>query len=530
MKFTWLLILILIISFFYCFGDRQPSKRLLEQVEVTNALISVRVYDKGKPVRGLKTENFSIIENGKKMKINTCYMEKKQLKVRVNVEDFEGKTGVSPRLFVLIFNIADDRLDINTGIDFFFDKILLPNDRLIVRTNNFFLKDRRILDPQAEKKKIKKILRLEMRFARMTMSAMRNTLKLFITEFQDYISINASRSGGGGGGGAADPDGLIEKGVRTFVLKYRILLKEFKKTLIQIPLKEYIQLAVYLQDQKLGKWVLNFHQIARFPQPLHNTTFGERLHEYRYYLDMISEINMPQSMPGNNIGKLFINTGATFHTLLMKYQGESFNDMEDYLTYNPLTNTAEGVLRKISRLTGGKVLRSNRVKDLYDKISAKEDIYYVLAYKTRRLSWKKKRKVTVRVDNKNYDIVYDNQKRTRFFRKTENKILTKKKMQNPEIRINQVNAAKGTLKILVSDYLLDPDTFPSVGRVVVRLQILDENSKVVMDKKKSNETIKQRVFFSIKLSQLEKGNYDIVIIVLDLLTGKEDLAIQEVFI
>jgi hypothetical protein len=153
-----------------------------------------------------------------------------------------------------------------------------------------------------------------------------------------------------------------------------------------------------------------------------------------------------------------------------------------------------------------------------------------LAYKTIQLPWKKKRNVTVQVDKKKYDIVYDDQKRSRFFRKTKNKILTKKKEQNPEIRIDRVNAGKGTLKILVSDYLLDPDRFPSMGKIAVRLQVLNENSKVVLDKKKSNETIKQRLFFSIKLSELEKGNYDIVIIVHDLLTGKEDLAIQEVLI
>ena len=93
-----------------------------------------------------------------------------------------------------------------------------------------------------------------------------------------------------------------------------------------------------------------------------------------------------------------------------------------------------------------------------------------------------------------------------------------------------MNAGKGTLKILVSDYLLDPDTFPSMGKVAVRLQVLDENSKIVMDKKKSNETMKQRLFFNIKLSDLEKGNYDVVVMVHDLLTGKEDLAVQEVLI
>ncbi len=102
--------------------------------------------------------------------------------------------------------------------------------------------------------------------------------------------------------------------------------------------------------------------------------------------------------------------------------------------------------------------------------------------------------------------------------------------QRPEIRISRVNAAKGIIKILISDYLLDPDTYPAVGKILVRLQVLDDKSKVVVDKKRTSETMKQRLFLSIKLSQLEKGHYDVVVMVHDLLTGKEDLAVQEVLI
>lgn len=535
MKFTVGLIIIITLSLFYSFGfgDRQTSKRLLEQVEVTNTLISVRVYDNGKPVKGLKKNNFRIVENGKEMKLNACYMETKQLKPVAGGENFDAKTGVSPRLFVLIFNITDDRLDINTGVDFFFDHILRPNDRLILRTNNFFLKDRRVLDPLAEKRKIKKILRLEMKWARMTMSGMLNTLKLFVGEYNDYMAVIVNRSGGGDDESVTDPYGLIEKAIRSFVLKYRVLLAEFKRSLIQIPLKEYISLAAYLEDQKLEKWVLNFYQVARFPQPELNSGLRQKLHALGYYLGLVSDINMPSwNLPTDSIGKLFINTGATFHTILMKYKGESFIDdrLRGYLAYSPLTNDAEEVLRKISRMTGGNVLRSNRIKDLYDNITDQEDVYYVLAYKTRKLPWEKKRKVTVSLDNKNYQVLYDNQERSRSFRKRENKILTKMGKQGPEIRIRRANAEKGLLKILVSDYLLDPDTYPSIGKVMVRLQIMDEQSKVVLDKKKTNETTKQQLFFSIKLSQLTGGQYDVVVIVHDLLTGKQDLAVQEVFI
>jgi hypothetical protein len=47
-----------------------------------------------------------------------------------------------------------------------FQKIIHPNDRLIVVSNNYFLKDRVVKDPEKEKEKLINILEVEIKRVR----------------------------------------------------------------------------------------------------------------------------------------------------------------------------------------------------------------------------------------------------------------------------------------------------------------------------------------------------------------------------
>ncbi|UCH95196.1 MAG: hypothetical protein JSV88_33815 [Candidatus Aminicenantes bacterium] len=544
------LIALIIILIFPCFvgsEDIYKHKPILEEVEVTNMLLTVRVYDKGKPVKGLKRSDFRILENGKEQEINECYLRMKHLNIEKDAStgDFNREPAVVPRLFVLIFNISDYRLNINDGVDYFFDRVLRPNDRLMIMTNRFFLNDHLVLDPRAEKRRAKKILKIEMIHAKSTINEIEKTLKSYIDEYNDFMTIRNMRnenigenSGGNQGGDSGgnennnqneDPEGIEISAITHFVLQYCNFVKEIKKSFLRIPLKEYIGLAAYLWEQKLEKWVLNFYQIPRFPQPDINSEFEEKIRASGYAMDILNAVMMPEETETNSIAQLFVNTGATFHTLLMKYEGNLFNDdLRNYLAYRPITNDSEGILRKISRMTGGKVIRSNQIKKFYDKISMKEDIYYVLAYKTKRGIGNKKRKVTVLVKNKNYKVIYDNQRRSRNFRQEEKKLLTNQNEKVPQIRLRDVDYGDGILKILVSDFKIDTTLQPRAGHVKVLLHFLDERSKLVMAKEKSIKSPEPQMHMAINLSLLKKGNYEVIVMVKDLVTGIQDLAIQEV--
>ena len=528
--------------------ENHINKRLLEKVDVTNAIITVRVFDKKKPVIGLKKNDFQVIENGKERKINQCYMTRKQLQVEEDAvkEGFNRKPAPIPRLFVLIFNISDYRLNINQGVDYFFDHILRPKDRLMIITNRFFLNDHLVMDPHSEKRRTQKLIFMEMVWAKSTINEIEKTLKSFIDEYNDSIAIrnmrneNDSQDGGGRNntGGANnpaaginpdDPDRYEREAISLFVIKYVNFVKEIKKSFLHIPLREYIGLAAYLKEHDLEKWVLNFFQIPRFPQPELNSDFLAKIRACGYSFDIFNAAILPEETEENSIARLFVNTGATFHTLLMKYEGELFTDsLKNYLSYQPITNDSEAILRKISRMTGGSVMRSNKIKDLYDKISNKEDIYYVLAYKIDPLTNSDNRKISVTVKNKNYKILFDNRKRSGYFRRTQEKFLSLQEKKTPQIRLKHVNYQEGILRILVEDFKIDSTVRPNSGQVQVRLQFLDERSKVVLDKEKIIKAPDPHMVMAIKLSELSKGQYDVVIMVKDLVTGMQDLAIQEV--
>jgi len=550
MKPLRVLVLLVIFSSIYILSadEEQPgNKRVLEKVDVTNALITIRVYDKKKPVKGLKKSDFRIIENGEKKQINQCYMKRKQFRLEEEHGNPEGnrKPADSPRLYVLIFNISDYRLNINEGIDYFFDRVLRPKDRLMLMTNRFFLSDHLVTDPQAEKKRVKKVIYLEMVRAKSNINEIEKTLQSYIDDYRDFLIVRNIRddnefqdSSGRSIGGSTqtrnnpdNPDRMEREAISLFVSKYTNFVKETKKSFLHIPLRQYIGLAAYLKEQELEKWVLNFFQIPRFPQPDLNSDFMAKIRACGYSMDVLTAIMLPEEAEENSIARLFVNTGATFHTLLMKYEGELFTDsLRNYLSYQPISSDSEAILRKISRMTGGKVIRSNKIFDLYNKISTREDIYYVLAYKTDTPGTGNRQKISVSIKNKTYRVVFDNRKRSGTFRRAQNKILRSDKEKIQQIRLKNVIYRQGILKILVEQYKIDSTLKPYTGHVQVRLQFLNSNAKVVLDKEKTIKTPEPALYMAIKLSELGKGQFDVVILVKDLVTGMQDLAIQEVTI
>lgn len=523
--------------------NTNTTKRLLEEVDVTNALVTIRVYYKGKPVENLQRNHFKVFEDGKLKKINVCTMNRKTLGHMPDIPGEEVIASPPARLFVLIFNICDYRMNMYQGIERFFEKILGPNDRLIVMTNRFFLKDHTVVDPAAEKRRVFKMIEIEMKYAKSTINEIEKTVNSFIHEYHDLLSIrdlrnsaptsnNQQNDGGQTQQRIEDVDGLERAAVKHFVAKYCSYVKEIKNTFLKIPLREYIELAQYLKDQEMEKWVLNFYQIPRFPQPSLNTEFVEKIHYYGHFLDILDALNSSQDLPIPTISRSFINSGATFHTVLLKYQGDSFENLPDFLNYGPISNDSEEILRRISRDTGGNVMRTNRLDSFYDKISTQEDIYYVLAYQTRP---KKNKTPKLRIQvwdhsNRIYKVVYDNRKRSHAFKKAEKKFQDTHLNQELNIHLKQVEYGNGILRMQVSNFKMDKESSPPSSKFRIKLQLLDQTSRVVFFKEKQIETIQPQVMVGIKLNTLEAGQYDAMVIVEDILSGQQDLAIREVTI
>ena len=141
-------------------------------------------------------------------------------------------------------------------------------------------------------------------------------------------------------------------------------------------------------------------------------------------------------------------------------------------------------------------------------------------------SEKKSGKIEVKSANKKHKVVYDNQKRPKYFRSRMNLYKKSQSEKIPQIRLEKIQFNKGILSISAKNFKLNKK--PGIGKVMVRIRILDVNAVALFDRKKIVDTFEKKLDLNIRLPLLRKGYYSIVVEVKDLHTSKNDLAFEEI--
>ncbi|OQX52109.1 MAG: hypothetical protein B5M54_09735 [Candidatus Aminicenantes bacterium 4484_214] len=129
LRLLWGGVIILLISP----GLFSRQQTLVETSLVVNVEVPVRVFDnQGHFVDNLTIDDFEVYEDGVRQKIDAVYLIKKNL-----IRRKEEKKKLKPetkRTFFLIFEISEYTPRIARAIDDFIEKVLLPEDQLIVVT------------------------------------------------------------------------------------------------------------------------------------------------------------------------------------------------------------------------------------------------------------------------------------------------------------------------------------------------------------------------------------------------------------
>ena len=167
--------------------DREPTKdRIVEKVSVTNVEVPVRVLYKGKPVKGLKKEDFIVFENKKRVDINGFFIKSKKItltgKEQVTVPGQKAK----PRAFVLVFSITDFNPNLEKAVDHLFANVLRSNDRLMIFANDTVVTHPDISDGRTIKQQLLTYLREESRKAR-------RVLIKYIHEIETFLNMHEFR-------------------------------------------------------------------------------------------------------------------------------------------------------------------------------------------------------------------------------------------------------------------------------------------------------------------------------------------------
>jgi hypothetical protein len=510
-----------------------PHKQIVEKVDVTNIEVRVRVFHQGKPVRGLKKSNFKILLKKKEVPINGFFENRKAI---VPPSSPSHSEAPPPRLFLLIFNVCDYNVDFSKVLDTLFTRIFKPGDRLMVLSNSFFFDDRVIKDPVKEKRKLEQMLQMETQ-------GTRGRIKVFEQRLLNMRRSFLSRIRGAGTMNRYSAEMTRDE----FVATYSQLLKEYKYFYLNVNTAQYAQLAGYLEEQEVEKWVLSFYQVGRFFKPKAQSEFIKAVVGDSFgkgasrYDEMHKALEANGDLIQEDLGKLFVNSGATFHTMLLQDTTFIRNDLSDDLAYVPIGSDSHDLLKEIAEKTGGTFLSSNNADKFYSKVTGREDIFYVLTYAPPKGKAAKKGEINIvlntpdQSNTKEWRITYDDQDRSKSFRR----LIKKSKPTVPQIKIEQVELKGRFLSVVVANFQLEPPKNPKADpdtlKLPLRLQVLNRDMRSMYDgvevfKQRRKDLQTARVKLEMVLPTLPPGVYDFFVYVGDPATLKRDLAVKQITI
>ncbi len=132
-----LLIIAIIYSLSFGVQSQEDEITTTETVSVVNVEVPVRVFLKGEAVDHLKKSDFKLYESGEEQEINGFYLKRKKISLQDHPAKIEkGEPILGSRYFVLVFRITKFNKQLQKGIDYVFNKLLMKNDQLMVFVNN----------------------------------------------------------------------------------------------------------------------------------------------------------------------------------------------------------------------------------------------------------------------------------------------------------------------------------------------------------------------------------------------------------
>ncbi|MFC2155465.1 hypothetical protein ACFLRB_03110 [Acidobacteriota bacterium] len=482
-----------------------------EEVKVINVEVPVRVFYKGKAVENLARENFTLYE-GKKQQVITSFNISKQ-RIKVDKENFR------PRYFVLVFRLVNYNQEFKNGFKHFFDNTLHKNDSLLVMVNDQSL----VIDSLKEKEKV--FARLDSLLNKQAQQA-RGQMSSYLKRIEQEIDMRRFKV-------------LLQRPeflkIQDFLKKYLMIWKDYKNTYLLPNLDRYYYFAKHLEGIKKEKWVINFFQMEMIPNIIISGDIRMSLNRYteellsdpssefvsygRILRTMKNEINktlnIPLDFPVEQISKLFYKVNATFHSIFMRtIIGVESRDHESM----KILSDMEKCLGEISRSTGGTLVASTDLESAMNRIGEVDNLCYLLTYAPKNP--KKIGKIKIKVDNKKYKVVYDDNMRTDYIKAHFAEI--EKQDQTPVIRIKDLNLKDEKLSVSVVDFLLKKTDKGTIGQIGIHICIKDNKGKKIFDTGKRLTTEKDVVTITIPFKGLKKGTYDIIVDIKDFLTGKTE--------
>jgi hypothetical protein len=363
------------------------AQELTHAVSVINIEVPVRVYRGGIFVDSLTIKDFEVFDNNELQDIQAVYLVKKTSIQRedVNPRD-EGKKQIQPQVarhFALFFEMSDYLPEIDKTLDYFFDKVVLPGDSLIVLTpmKNYNLRSDALAKMPKEKvaEQLRGVLRRDIL---MGGSEYRNT----IDSMRRALTMPAD------GKSAKD---LLDEKLRDYALYLSKL-----ESLRRVNEKGLLDFAAYLKNLPGQKFVYMFYQKELIPQFSPNTLMKNELENLddgsatMKFLEMFELFNRDIGFNVDTVKKAFADSSISVHFMFVTKTPAVRNDVE----YN--VDTQEGGIHapvqismversediygafgEVARATGGIVDSSGNAAAAFARAVDASENYYLIYYK-----------------------------------------------------------------------------------------------------------------------------------------------------
>ena len=479
-----------------------------QAVTVTAVEIPVRVFHKGDPVKGLAKADFEVYENGVRQEITGFEVVSRRITPEAAVPAGGLAVPAEPKLFVLIFHIFDYGDAVDEGIDYFFQSVYSPGDRLMI------LAEDRLLNVEPDdnlakfSKRVKDTLKAFKSYSTASVVRAYTDLDHEGEKLHQYLQ----------GQGYASWHPMVNR----FYDEYQRVWNDYKRKFFTLDMGLYRSLLQRIRTMPGDKWVLLFEQRQMFPRlrrqgPIeteiriildNQTDPGQQALAQQIktmQLNLQKSMDIVKSFPSDALRELFLQAGVTFHHIMMKSSRQIVS--QDF-ELTDVGEDYEDCYRRISVATGGSSVFSNKVAEAIAEASVREDYHYLLAYAPQDPSGAKERKIEVKVGRKDADVVSLKQYVA---------------PGGPMISIADFKSGQKSIRFTLRDYARIPTEGKTVGSAAVRITIFNDKSEQVFASGKTLELVKDETKISLDFPQLASGSYFIIIDALDRTTGAKDV-------
>ena len=361
------------------------AQELQHDAIAINIEVPVRVFKGNQFIDHLTIDDFEVYEDGIIQKIEAVYLIKKTEIAREDtlMKKEEARNRFTPQVarnFILMFEVIDYLPKMKEAVEFFFEKIMTPQDTLMVITPMKTYKFNKKALADIPKENISILLNETLRKDIKKRSMEYNSL------LRDYKDLMRS-------------DFPMDQ--KLFLIKDKI--REFSQ-LRSLSEKKIQDFAEYLKKMPGQKHVFLFYQKELFPLP-------EIVFESFEYLELTGELMtlIPQNI--DHIKQSFSDSSIAIHFLFItKPQKEFASEYEarqQGMAWEDISAGMFNTFQQMSRSTGGLTESSANIAFSLEKAAAASENYYLLYYSPKNYRADGKfREIKVKVKGQDFRVTH----------------------------------------------------------------------------------------------------------------------------